>query len=121
MRVAALLLLIATACHPQDDRSARQLTGGDPERGRDLIYAHGCGSCHTVPGVRSATGLVGPPLDGIADRMYLAGQLPNTPDNMQRWIREPQSVEAGTAMPNMNVSKGDARNMAAYLYTLRAQ
>ncbi|HEX6099320.1 MAG TPA: c-type cytochrome [Thermoanaerobaculia bacterium] len=120
MRAVAILLLLA-ACHPQDDHTARQLTGGEPARGRELIHAYGCGACHTVPGVRGATGLVGPPLGEIADRMYLAGQLPNTPENMKRWIREPQSVEAGTAMPNMNVSEGDARHMAAYLYTLRAQ
>jgi cytochrome c len=120
MRAVAILLLLA-ACHPQDDHTARQLTGGEPARGRELIHAYGCGACHTVPGVRGATGLVGPPLGEIADRMYLAGQLPNTPENMKRWIREPQSVEAGTAMPNMNVSADDARHMAAYLYTLRAQ
>ncbi len=120
MRVVAILLFLA-ACHPQDDRTARELTGGDPARGRELIRAYGCGACHTVPGVRSAKGLVGPPLAEIADRVYLAGQLPNTPDNMKRWIREPQSIEAGTVMPNMNVSETDARHIAAYLYTLRAQ
>lgn len=120
LRIVAVALLLA-ACHPQDDHTARQLAGGDPKRGCELIHAYGCGTCHTVPGVRGAGGLVGPPLTGIADRMYLAGQLPNTPDNMKRWIREPQAVEQGTAMPNMNVSENDARHMAAYLYTLRAQ
>ena len=121
MKRIALVVLLLAACHPQDDHTARQLTGGDPERGRELIHAYGCGSCHTVPGVRGAHGLVGPPLAEIADRVYLAGQLPNTPDNMKRWIRAPQSVEGGTAMPNMNVSENDARHIAAYLYTLRAQ
>ena len=122
MRMAALALLALVACHPQDERTALQLErGADIERGRTLIREYGCGACHTVPGVRSATGLVGPPLNGIADRTYLAGQLPNTPDNMRRWIREPQNVEAGTAMPNMHVSEKDARDMAAFLYTLRAE
>lgn len=118
----SLLLLAAAwtvACHSQDDRTARQLTGGDPERGRVAIRTYGCGSCHTVPGVKQATGLVGPPLTGIASRVYLAGQLPNTPDNMKRWITDPQSIEKGTAMPDMNVTDEDARNIAAYLYTLR--
>lgn len=119
MRRALLLLLVLTACRPQDDHTARRLTGGDPSRGREAIRAYGCGACHTVPGVRGATGMVGPPLTAIADRVYLAGQLPNTPDNMKRWIREPQNVESGTAMPNLNVSENDARDMAAYLYTLR--
>ena len=122
MRLAFAVVLLLVACHPQDDRTARELVPRtDPERGRMLIREYGCGACHTVPGVRSATGLVGPPLNGIADRTYLAGQLPNTPDNMRRWIREPQNVEAGTAMPNMNVSEDDARDIAAYLYTLRAE
>ena len=114
-----LAVLLLAACRPQDDRTARQLTGGDPDRGKLLIREYGCGACHTVPGVRAATGMVGPPLTGIADRMYLAGQLPNTPDNMKRWIREPQLVEGGTAMPNLNVSEEHARDIAAYLYTLR--
>jgi cytochrome c2 len=118
-RFAAALLLLAAACHPQDEHTARELGGGDPGRGKILIREYGCGACHTVPGVRSATGMVGPPLNGIASRSFLAGQLPNTPDNMKRWIREPQNVEGGTAMPNMNVSEQDARDIATYLYTLR--
>lgn len=116
---AVLALFLVAACHPQDDRTARQLTGGDPSRGKVAIRAYGCGTCHTVPGVRGATGLVGPPLDNIGERVYLAGQLPNTPGNMMRWIREPQSIEHGTAMPDLGVSEKDARDMAAYLYTLR--
>jgi cytochrome c len=119
MRIAAAALLVLVACRAQDDHTARQLSGGNPDRGRILIREYGCGACHVVPGVRSATGMVGPPLTGIADRTFLAGQLPNTPDNMKRWIRTPQLVEGGTAMPNMNVSDEDARDMAAYLYTLR--
>lgn len=119
MTRAAIVLLLFAACHPQDDRTARQLTGGEPDRGRVAIRAYGCGACHVVPGVRGATGLVGPPLTNIADRLYLAGQLPNTPDNMKRWIREPQKIESGTVMPNLHVSERDARDMAAYLYTLR--
>jgi cytochrome c len=115
-----LIWFLVVACHPQDDETARQLTGGgDPARGRTLIAQYGCGTCHDVPGVQGANGLVGPPLGGIAERTYLAGQLPNGPDNMMRWIRDPQGVEKGTAMPNLNVSEPDARDIAAYLYTLR--
>jgi cytochrome c oxidase assembly factor CtaG/cytochrome c2 len=114
-----LLLVILSGCHPQDDRTARQLTGGDPTRGKDAIRKYGCGACHTVPGVRAARGMVGPSLEGIASRTFLGGQLPNTPDNMKKWIRFPQSVEKGTAMPDMHVTDEDARDIAAYLYTLR--
>jgi cytochrome c len=113
------LLLVACACRGDDDDTARQLTRGEPSRGRDAIASYGCGTCHTIPGVDNATGLVAAPLGDIGRRTILAGQLPNTPENMIRWIRWPQQVESNTAMPNLNVTERDARDMAAYLYTLR--
>jgi cytochrome c len=91
---------------------------GDPARGARLIAELGCGSCHSVPGVRDADGLVGPPLDHFGRRAYIAGELTNNGANLQRWIRDPQSVEPGTAMPNLGVSEIDARDIAAYLLTL---
>jgi len=91
---------------------------GDPARGARLIAELGCGSCHSVPGVRDAHGLVGPPLDHFGRRAYIAGELTNNGANLQRWIRDPQSVEPGTAMPNLGVSEIDARDIAAYLLTL---
>jgi cytochrome c1 len=69
--------------------------------------------------VDGAVGLVGPPLIHFARRSYIAGELPNTGQNLIRWIRSPRSVEPGTDMPDLGVSESDARNMAAYLYTLR--
>jgi cytochrome c len=63
--------------------------------------------------------MVGPPLTMFARRAYIAGQLPNEPDNLIRWIRDPQAVEPGTAMPSLGVEPAVARDMAAYLYTLR--
>jgi cytochrome c2 len=93
--------------------------GGDPERGRLLLRQFGCGTCHRIPGVAAARGGVGPPLDGVARRVYLAGTLPNTPDNMARWIRDPQGVDPRTAMPDMQVGEAHARDMVAYLVTLR--
>jgi cytochrome c len=98
---------------------ARLLTGGDPERGVDAIGRYGCGACHDIPGVRGANGTVGPPLARIARRTYLGGQVSNTPADMIRWIQHPQSIERGTAMPDMNVTEADARDIAAFLYTLR--
>ena len=91
---------------------------GDPGIGRELIVKIGCGSCHEIPGVLGADGLVGPPLGKVARRQYIAGVLRNTPDAMVRWIRFPQQVVPGNAMPDMGVSEADARNIAAYLYTL---
>ena len=45
--------------------------------------------------------------------------LRNSPANLVRWIRDPQGVVPGNAMPNMGVSDAEARDIAAYLYTLR--
>lgn len=95
------------------------LTGGDPDRGRAAIGRYGCGSCHDIPGIRSARGTVGPPLDGIAVRTYVAGRLPNSPVNMMQWIQHPQHIERGSAMPDTGVTDADARDITAFLYMLR--
>jgi cytochrome c1 len=93
--------------------------GGDAGRGIRLIGSLGCAACHTIPGVAGARGNVGPPLSRFGDRVFIAGMLPNTPSNLVRWIRDPQGVVPGNAMPDMKVSEADARDIAAYLYTLR--
>jgi cytochrome c len=116
---ALVLAVLLSACHAQDDETARQLTGGDPRAGKTAIARYGCGACHEIPGVDNASGLVGPSLAKIADRVALAGQLPNHPDNMIKWIQDPQSAAPGTLKPDMNVTDRDARDIAAYLYTLR--
>jgi cytochrome c2 len=98
-------------------RHAEAMTGGDSERGESLFIQYGCGSCHALRNVRTATGSVGPPLDGIATRVIIAGRLANRPANMQRWIRDPQRVLPGTAMPDLQVGERDARDITAFLYT----
>jgi cytochrome c len=116
------LVAVANACggaSEADAREAAAITGGDPSRGPDLLRKYGCQSCHAIPGVVGANGLVGPPLAGIASRSYIGGVLPNAPDNMLRWIRDPKAVDPLTAMPNTGVTQSDARHIVAYLYTLR--
>lgn len=61
---------------------------------------------------------VGPPLAGISARGFLGGVLPNTPENLVRWLRAPQEINPRTAMPDLGVSERDARDIAAYLATL---
>lgn len=111
---AAVPLLSGCAAGKPDTPVA----GGQSPRGRTLISSYGCGSCHQVPGVRSATGSVGPSLKGIARRAYLAGRLPNTPRNMVHWIRHPHEVDPQTVMPEMNATEQDARDLTEFLYTL---
>ena len=102
----------------QDNPPARPVPGGDPAAGNELLAERGCGSCHTIPGVSGADGLVGPPLDHFARRTYIAGEVINNADFLVRWIEVPQAIEPGTAMPNLGITEGQARSMAAYLYTL---
>jgi cytochrome c len=116
--VFVLTLLASAACADETDEAVvRAITGGRPERGRRSLEQYGCGSCHEISGVARARGRVGPPLEGLAMRGYLAGRLTNEPKNLIRWIRHPREVDPATAMPELRVSERDARDMAAYLYT----
>lgn len=96
---------------------AEALTGGNAARGQVLFIAKGCGGCHTIDGVRQATGLVGPPLTGIAERAVIAGKLANTPENLETWISTPQSVVPGNDMPDLPMTAQETRDIAAFLYT----
>jgi cytochrome c len=98
---------------------AQSITGGDPQRGAAAIVRYGCGSCHTIGGISNARGLAGPPLTGIGSRIYIAGVLQNTPENLMRWIRDPKAVDEKTVMPKLGISETDAADIAAYLYTLK--
>lgn len=91
----------------------------DLERGRTALSQYACAACHSIPGVTSSSPQVGPPLAGLATRTLIAGRLTNTPQNMVRWLRHPQQVDPLTAMPDLEVTEADARDMAAYLATLR--
>ena len=112
---ALVLLLIAAGC-----RRSESALGGDPARGKDLIESrYGCVACHSIPGTAGPRGMVGPPLDHIAVRQFLAGKLQNTPQTMAKWLQNPQAFAPGNAMPNLGVTPKDARDITAYLFTLK--
>jgi cytochrome c1 len=113
--VAWLVILLLVGCR-DFNRVEKEVPGGDVEAGREALRAYGCSACHVIPGVATVSH-VGPPLEEYAERHYIAGNLPNTAENLVHWIQNPQAFEPGTAMPNLNVSENDARNMAAYLYS----
>jgi cytochrome c2 len=115
MRLSAAVFAVGLAACSNE----KPATHGDPEQGRLLLRQFGCGSCHSIPGVADAQGNVGPPLDGVASRVYLAGVLANSPRSMARWIRTPKAFDPQTAMPELGVGEEHARDMVAYLYTLR--
>lgn len=107
------IILLAACSGTDNDQGNGQL-----EQAEDAIRAYGCGTCHVIPGVTGANGRVGPTLARMGRRGYIAGVLPNTRENMVRWIRSPESVDPRTAMPNTGVTEDDANFIADYLYTL---
>jgi cytochrome c len=117
--VAIAALSASLGCSRPGGQVETLVAGGDMERGRSALDGFGCGTCHVIPGVRGAVGGVGPPLTRFADRAFIAGQLANDPQNLVLWIQDPQAVEPGTAMPDLDVSPQVARDMAAYLYSIR--
>ena len=119
---AAVLGCTFTGCGSKQqaaEQIAQAATGGSAARGTAAIARYGCGSCHIIPGVSGASGLAGPPLSGIGNRIYIAGVLQNTPLNMIRWIENPPAVDEHTVMPNLGVTHQDAVDIAGYLYTLK--
>ncbi len=94
-------------------------TGGDGHRGKTVIEQYRCGACHVIPGIDGARGLVGPSLAQFGSRTFVGGEVSNTPSNLVKWLMSPQSIEPGTAMPNLGLNEQQARDTAAYLYILR--
>lgn len=118
-RLRRTLLAAGLLALPLAARAQPLGSSGDASRGQELIFSVGCGSCHEIPGVPKADGLVGPPLGNIGSRIMIAGMLPNQPANMVRWLMSPQSIVPGNAMPDMGLDQRDAADIAAYLDTLR--
>ena len=123
-RIAAVFTL-ATAClgfalvSCSSGTVARvAVTQGSPQLGEKSILHYNCGRCHTIPGVKGANGLVGPPLTHFSKRSFVGGKLANTPENLARWVQDPQGVDPGTDMPNLGVTPEEATNIAAYLLSL---
>lgn len=116
--IGMALFLALTACKPQPERE-QAMPLADPARGLQVIRQTGCGACHEVPGLSWPKGRLGPNLDGFAQRTVIAGELPNRPDILAGWVRNAPSLIPGTSMPAVPMTEEDARDVAAYLYTLR--
>jgi cytochrome c2 len=121
MRIVAIVMVCVAAfalsvAYPRGEPSENDSLR---DHGKTLIVSNGCGTCHSIPGVEGAKGLVGPPLDNIGRRIFLAGILRNTPENMAAWIQHPQHYVPGNAMPEMGLTFDEAQAITAYLRTLR--
>jgi cytochrome c1 len=117
--VAFATLVVAVAGCTESKQLPERVVPGSPDRGKELIAKYGCGSCHTIPGIKGASALVGPPLIHFGRRSFVGGQLANTPENLARWVQDPQAVEPGTDMPNLGIAPDEARDIAAYLENLQ--
>lgn len=116
----AALALIAGLLAGCVDKSAapRALAGADPKRGVEAMERVGCGACHQIPGVGWPEGTVGGPLEGFASRPLIAGRFPNQPGTLTQWLRDAPSLSPETGMPPTPLTEAEARDIAAYLYTL---
>lgn len=119
-----VLALVAVTCAACDIRPVPPAlpsgeSPGNVTRGKNLLAQYQCGACHVIPDVPVARGIAGPPLSHFGRRSYIAGHIPNNAEMLAQWIINPRSMIPNTTMPSMGVSPEDARDMAAYLHTLR--
>ena len=117
--IASLIAIALAACGEPRPDAKRDVAGGDRAKAPHLIRHYGCGACHTVPGVPGANATVGPSLERLRDRPYIAGVLANTPENLVKWIVHPRQIDPRTVMPETGISEAEARHVAAYLYSFR--
>lgn len=115
------ILLVALACAMaacgKQPPAHEPLTGGNPRVGQQLIEKYGCAACHQIKGVPHSESKVGPSLKEIRDSSYVGGVMPNSADNLMKWIMHPRALSPNTAMPELGVTEPEARDIAAYLYS----
>ncbi|MBZ9674340.1 c-type cytochrome [Mesorhizobium sp. ES1-1] len=118
LALAAAAFVAVKAARDNSTRTdiAIKITGGDPDRAPQLFRRYGCAGCHTIPGIPGADGQTGAPLTALSKRLYIAGVLQNSPDNLVAWIVSPHRFSPQTAMPETGITEQEAKDLAAYLY-----
>jgi cytochrome c len=114
-----LLCAAALASGCAKEEPASRVVGGDPERGRLLVQQYQCAACHFIPEVQGPNGDAGPSLQYMGRLSYIAGSIPNQPENMIRFLQNPPAVKPGTLMPALGITDDEARHMAAFMYSLK--
>lgn len=119
LSTVALLVCAALASGCAKEEPASRVAGGDPERGRLLVQQYQCAACHFIPEVQGPNGDAGPSLESMGRLSYIAGSIPNQPENMIRFLQNPPAVKPGTLMPALGITDDEARHMAAFMYSLK--
>lgn len=88
--------------------------------GMKLFQTKGCIGCHTSSAMTPMKGMVGPNLSGIGSRtMIAAGWLPNTDENLKRWLHDPQAIKQGVGMIIPKLTDAEVNSLVAYLRSKR--
>ncbi len=94
-------------------------SSADAAKGAQTFQTRGCASCHTIAGT-PAQAKVGPDLTHVGSRTTIAGgMLPNTPNELRAWLRNPTGVKPGALMPNLGLSNDELDGLVAYLQSLK--
>ena len=116
-RAFILIFMLLSAC-VRKEASTPPIADGDARQGLATLKKYECAVCHVIPGVRGAQGYLGPSLAAYQRNLYIAGKYPNTPAYLIPWIMDTPALAPLTAMPSLGLSVDEARDIAAYLYTL---
>ncbi len=87
------------------------------EEAQIALRQYSCDNCHVIRDMVGPNTRVGPSLEQWYRRKYIAGVVPNTPENLVRWIVDPRAVSPHTLMPDLDVIEPHAQIMARYLLT----
>lgn len=91
----------------------------DTSDGKLLFVSKACVGCHTVQGIPEAQGKVGPELTHWAGNALIADTLPNTDENLRKWLKDPPAVKPATMMPNQDLTDREIDALIAFLRTLK--
>ena len=121
MTVVAICTALAVAGCAQHEKKQPVVAAatGDPAKGRLAIDKYGCIACHIIPGIQGAEGMVGPSLAHLASRPVIARKFPNNPQMLAKWLQNPPAFDPQSAMPDLGITPSDARDITAYLETLK--
>ncbi len=89
------------------------------EKGRSIFIERACVGCHTIQGIPEAQGKVGPELTHQASNSLIVDVLPNTEENLKKYLKDPAAVKPGALMPNQYLLDSEIEALVAFLRTLK--